>query len=185
MPETIWDVADFYDLLSVSRSATSEQIRAAVTAQRRIWVRRQSSPDQGKWDRAVAEFEYVLERSPNDIDAAQTMVTLSYGPRIGSRRQWRIVGDRLRRIKRLRMKDPRTKVVVGQLKELRQRVRRRRWEMVMSPGIDFALVVAAWLPSLLMGFRRFGIEKVPRRPPPVRNTPEIQYQPLSSPYPFD
>lgn len=315
MPETIWGVADYYELLSVSRTATSEEIRAAITGQRRIWVRRQSSPDlerraeaeqrvrdidaaertllnaerrreydqqfqpseappapaepawpppekpgpkviwdrpdaedyhldmgdkyldQGKWDRAIAEFAYVLERSPHNVDAAQglaavhsasgrieadlrpleqavaanpkdseakrllvtalfdsAIAVLSYGPRIGSRRQWRIVGDRLRRIKRLRMRDPRTKVLVGQLKELRQRVRRGRWEMVMSPGIYVGLIIAAWLPAVLMGFsrpgylytaillgcllvvfvlrhRRFGIQRVARRPPLVSSAP--------------
>lgn len=166
MPETIWDVADFYELLSVSRSATSEEIRGAITAQRRIWVRRQSSPDLDR--RAEAELrplEQAVIANPRDEEAKRILVTalfdsamvvLSYGPRIGSRRQRRIVGDRLRRIKRLRMKDPRTKVLVGQLKEPRQRVRRMRWELVMSPGIYVGLVIAAWLSAVLMSGSRFG-----------------------------
>jgi hypothetical protein len=42
------------------------------------------------------------------------IVVLTHGPRIETKRQWRIVADRLRRIRRLRMKDPRTKLLVKQ-----------------------------------------------------------------------
>jgi tetratricopeptide (TPR) repeat protein len=283
LPETIWDVADYYELLSVSRSATSEQIRAAITAQRRIWVRRQSSPDlerraeaeqrvrdidaaertllnadrrqeydeqfqpsesdeqvepskpewpppeketrrressiwdrgddtedhlwrgedyldRGKWDLAIAEFEFVLERAvdsvdrlkarrgmaavasasgrieetlgaleravtakPDDAEAKQTLVealydsaivVLTYGPSIETKRQWRIVGDRLRRIKRLRLKDPRTKLLVKQLQEIRTGTRRARWDGPLMPGWYVGLIVVALLPAFF--FRTWG-----------------------------
>jgi curved DNA-binding protein CbpA len=54
----------YYQLLDVEHDATDEEIRSAVTRQRRIWVRRQSSPDPDR--RALAE------RRVRDIDAAET-----------------------------------------------------------------------------------------------------------------
>lgn len=54
---------DYYEILEVSPGAREEQIRAAITAQRRIWVRRQSSPDPER--RAHAE------QRVRDIDAAE------------------------------------------------------------------------------------------------------------------
>jgi Tfp pilus assembly protein PilF len=46
-------LVNYYDLLEITRTATAEDIRAAITKQRRIWVRRQSSPDPDR--RAEAE----------------------------------------------------------------------------------------------------------------------------------
>lgn len=46
-------LVNYYDLLEIARTATAEEIRAAITKQRRIWVRRQSSPDPDR--RADAE----------------------------------------------------------------------------------------------------------------------------------
>jgi tetratricopeptide (TPR) repeat protein len=59
-------VDDYYGLLEVDTAATPEQIRAAITAQRRIWVRRQSSPDPER--RAHAE------QRVRDIDAAEKIL---------------------------------------------------------------------------------------------------------------
>lgn len=56
-------MADYYELLDVRRSATPDIIRAAITAQRRIWVRRQSSPDPVRRTEA--------EQRVRDIDAAE------------------------------------------------------------------------------------------------------------------
>lgn len=56
-------MADYYELLDVRRSATPEMIRAAITAQRRVWVRRQSSPDPARRTEA--------EQRVRDIDAAE------------------------------------------------------------------------------------------------------------------
>ncbi|MET9021682.1 tetratricopeptide repeat protein [Actinopolymorpha sp. NPDC004070] len=54
---------DYYDILEVAPGASTEQIRAAITAQRRVWVRRQSSPDPER--RAYAE------QRVRDVDAAE------------------------------------------------------------------------------------------------------------------
>ncbi|MFD2081068.1 hypothetical protein SAMN05421678_104250 [Actinopolymorpha cephalotaxi] len=54
---------DYYEILEVAPSAGAEQIRAAITAQRRVWVRRQSSPDPER--RAYAE------QRVRDVDAAE------------------------------------------------------------------------------------------------------------------
>ncbi len=54
---------DYYEILEVAPSAGAEQIRAAITAQRRVWVRRQSSPDPER--RAHAE------QRVRDVDAAE------------------------------------------------------------------------------------------------------------------
>lgn len=54
---------DYYELLEVASSATEDEIRAAITRQRRIWVRRQSSPDPDR--RADAE------QRVRDVDAAE------------------------------------------------------------------------------------------------------------------
>jgi curved DNA-binding protein CbpA len=59
-------VDDYYALLEVGTAATPEEIRAAITAQRRIWVRRQSSPDPDR--RAHAE------QRVRDIDAAEKIL---------------------------------------------------------------------------------------------------------------
>jgi tetratricopeptide (TPR) repeat protein len=56
-------MADYYLLLDVRRSASAEEIRAAITAQRRIWVRRQSSPDP--------ERRTEAEQRVRDIDQAE------------------------------------------------------------------------------------------------------------------
>ncbi|MBM7787865.1 tetratricopeptide repeat protein [Tenggerimyces flavus] len=326
-------MADYYELLSVSRTATSEEIRAAITGQRRIWVRRQSSPDlerraeaeqrvrdidaaertllnaerrreydqqfqpseqppepaepawpppeneppskprslvwdrlddtedhlwrgedyldAGKWDFAIAEFEYVLERSsdgvdrlkarrglaavasasgrieeflrplekavtdkPHDDEAKQTLVkalydsaivVLSYGPAIQTKRQWRILSDRLRRIKRLRLKDPRTKLLTKQLQEIRTGARRARWHVTIMPSWYVGLAVVALVPSFLFrglfGYalsallliligvvwvirhRTFGWKKKPTRNRAKYTTPSA---PSSMPlYPYD
>lgn len=45
-------MTDLYEILEVARSADSAQIREAITKQRRIWVRRQSSPDPARRARA-------------------------------------------------------------------------------------------------------------------------------------
>lgn len=57
---------DYYELLEVEQSATPEEIRAAITRQRRIWVRRQSSPDPER--RAYAE------QRVREIDAAEKIL---------------------------------------------------------------------------------------------------------------
>ncbi|SDS83349.1 J domain-containing protein [Actinopolymorpha singaporensis] len=54
---------DYYEILEVAPGASTEQIRAAITAQRRVWVRRQSSPDPER--RAYAE------QRVRDVDAAE------------------------------------------------------------------------------------------------------------------
>ncbi|MEQ7122988.1 tetratricopeptide repeat protein [Actinopolymorpha sp. B11F2] len=59
-------VDDYYALLEVDTAATPEEIRAAITAQRRIWVRRQSSPDPER--RAHAE------QRVRDIDSAEKIL---------------------------------------------------------------------------------------------------------------
>ncbi|WP_026256853.1 tetratricopeptide repeat protein [Actinopolymorpha alba] len=54
---------DYYELLEVAPRAAPEEIRAAITRQRRIWVRRQSSPDPERRTHA--------EQRVRDIDAAE------------------------------------------------------------------------------------------------------------------
>jgi tetratricopeptide (TPR) repeat protein len=333
LPETISGVADYYELLEVARTATPEQIRAAITAQRRIWVRRQSSPDlerraeaeqrvrdidaaertlllnaerrreydqqfqtteepvaatepvwpppektrstrglsawdrvddeeshlwmgqkhldRGTWDLAIAEFEFVLERNdageygrkakrglaavaslsgrieetlrtleqavaenPADEEAKHTLVTalydsaivvLSDGPFIETRRQWRVVGNRLRRIQRLGMKDPRTKLLVDRLRELRKGVRRSRWKGVTLPGVYVALVLVALIPTAMfqdrLGYLLSGLLLVPiavvfvvrhvewrvlkRRPTRYRGSGRSSPPTYPPPYPYD
>ncbi len=53
----------YYELLDVEPDATAEEIRAAITRQRRVWVRRQSSPDP---DRRT-----LAERRVREIDTAE------------------------------------------------------------------------------------------------------------------
>jgi tetratricopeptide (TPR) repeat protein len=50
---------DYYELLEVARDASEEEIRAAITRQRRIWVRRQSSPDPERRAYAEQRVRYV------------------------------------------------------------------------------------------------------------------------------
>ncbi|HZC26939.1 MAG TPA: tetratricopeptide repeat protein [Actinopolymorphaceae bacterium] len=54
---------DYYELLEVGAGATGEEIRAAITRQRRIWVRRQSSPDPAR--------RVLAEQRVRDVDAAE------------------------------------------------------------------------------------------------------------------
>lgn len=57
---------DYYELLEVTQDASEEEIRAAITRQRRIWVRRQSSPDPER--RAYAE------QRVRDVDSAERIL---------------------------------------------------------------------------------------------------------------
>lgn len=54
---------DYYELLEVAPAATGDEIRAAITRQRRIWVRRQSSPDPAR--------RVLAEQRVRDVDAAE------------------------------------------------------------------------------------------------------------------
>lgn len=57
---------DYYELLEVAADASEEEIRQAITRQRRIWVRRQSSPDP---DRRVH-----AEQRVRDVDSAERVL---------------------------------------------------------------------------------------------------------------
>lgn len=54
---------NFYDVLQVSSTASAAELRSAITTQRRVWVKRQASPDPAR--RAEAETRV------RDIDAAE------------------------------------------------------------------------------------------------------------------
>lgn len=54
---------DYYEILEVSPDASQEEIRAAISRQRRVWVRRQSSADP--------ERRTAAEQRVRDIDQAE------------------------------------------------------------------------------------------------------------------
>ncbi|HEY6737500.1 MAG TPA: DnaJ domain-containing protein, partial [Actinopolymorphaceae bacterium] len=55
--------ASYYDLLELPTSASEDDIRAAIRQQRRLWVRRQSSPDPARRSEA--------EQRVRDLDQAE------------------------------------------------------------------------------------------------------------------
>ena len=57
---------DYYALLELDRRASAEEIRTAIREQRRVWVRRQSSPDP---DRRT-----LAEQRVRDLDAAEKVL---------------------------------------------------------------------------------------------------------------
>ena len=73
-------MADYYELLDVRRNATAEEIRAAITAQRRIWVRRQSSPDPDRRTEAEQRVRDIDQAERTLLDAERRRAYDSQGP---------------------------------------------------------------------------------------------------------
>lgn len=64
-------LVNYYDLLEITRTATAEEVRAAITKQRRIWVRRQSSPDPDRRAEAEQRVRQIDQAEKTLLNAAE------------------------------------------------------------------------------------------------------------------
>lgn len=62
---------DFYEVLDVAPTAPAEEIRAAVTQQRRVWIRRQSSPDPDRRSAAEERVRQIDQAEKTLLDPAR------------------------------------------------------------------------------------------------------------------
>lgn len=62
---------DLYEALEVSPSADAVEIRAAITRQRRVWIRRQSSPDPDRRSEAEERVRAIDEAEKTLLDPSR------------------------------------------------------------------------------------------------------------------